>query len=74
MNENILLLGSIVLWSTLLFILGKNTLLYWKQKRWTRMMVFAGMIGVIVILSGQVILFFAFALGCNIGLPLPCTF
>ncbi len=73
MNEDNLILGSIVLlWGTLMFILGRNVFLYWKRRKWPEMIVFTAIMVTIVMLSGGMILLFVFVIGCNLGLDLPC--
>ncbi len=73
MNESIILSGIVLLWSALMFILGRNVYVYYKKHRWAEMIVFAAIMMTIAMLSGGMILFFVFAIGCSLGLPLPCV-
>ena len=72
MEGNLILGGIIVLWSTLMFVLGRNVFLYYKKRKWPELIVFSAIMLTIAMLSGGMILIAAFAIVCNLGLDLPC--
>ena len=72
MIDSIFLGGIVLLWSILMFILGRNVFQYWSERKWAEMIVFAAIMITIALLSGGMILFFVFVIGCNLGLDLPC--
>ena len=72
MNENIILAGIVLLWIVLMFILGRNVYLSWKKQKWSEMIVVVAVMVTIGMLSGGMILFFVFVIGCSFGLDLPC--
>ena len=72
MNENIILAGIVLLWIVLMFILGRNVYLLWKKQKWSDMIVGGAVMSAIGMLSGGMILFFVFVIGCSFGLDLPC--
>ena len=73
MTDNIILITIVTLWIGLMGILLKNVVQYYQKRKWAEMIVFSAIALTIVILSGGIILFFLFVLGCKLGLPLPCT-
>ena len=73
MNENIILGGIVLLWSCLMFILGRNVFHYWKKRQWPAIIVCIAIMATIAMLSGELIVFFIFVIGCSLGLNLPCV-
>ncbi|GEM_PF-3224631 len=72
MPESLILIGIILLWLLLLFLLLRGSYRAYRRGKGKEATMLVVVALAIVMFTGQYILFFAWAAGCEVGLPLSC--